>query len=987
MPVEKNRCLTVIVCPRLRFARNDTEVATLLSRCSMNGALGKVLLCFIASPRMTLSGGYGRWECSDINEVNLFFSIIYGCDDCDGKKFMGLGPQLAPQGMRLSCFEMKIIRLSVFLLAVSFACTARADNARFDLVGPKINVRVTRGGTTLPIAEVPNLRSGDKLWVKADLPASQKNHLLLIVAFLRGTTNEPPDDWFTEIDTWDKKRTREGTTITVPEGAEQAVMFVAPETGGDFKTLRSAVKGKPGLFIRANTDLNEASFEQQRIERYLAAMKTVPANDKKAIQDRSGKLATTLALRPNADCFKQPVEQQVTCLTQSSAPVLLDDGHGQTIAAAISTGPSSDFINAASATPVAGAGVYSAYVGAVVDLVHLVSTMRTAQFQYIPAIAFPNSETLNLKLNTPPSFVNPKSVIVIGLPAIQEAKLPPLRPQNENQVSCLLQPKMALLLEGAPLVFSTSFAHDMTLHLNRTGAPTDLPLKPDAFEGGLVVTKEEQRRSLEQVTKDENAAKHDTKLASNTDLTVTGTVKGYWGFDAFDGPTLTLQQVSGDGWKVVGNSQLMTGKDNHLTLRGDGTACVQQIALTNKNGKDVDVSFKPAEGASKGAEDAKNPLELAVSLKTVQPGDYSLAIKQYGSGDVSKVPLTAYTSDIRLDAVKLHRGDNVAVLTGEGLGNVVSVEIAGQTFVPSGPSNDEKAVQLEAKTGVSPGDGADATAKLKDGRTMNVKVVAAAARPGLTLVSVNATASQSNGSLPVALSAKSDIPLNGRLTFVVQTKDVFPRSQTIEVGTADGSVKTSLSLKENNLVLQDERTAIGMLDPLKAFGQSGFGKLQMRPVAADGTTGDWTPLGTLVRTPQVTAIRCTTTDAPTCTIEGNSLFLVQAFGADKDFAKAAEVPIGFADGTFAVPTPADGKTLYVKLRDDPTNVAMVTLPNPVEKITPPPPASAPVAAPTSSDGTGTQQPAPETPPNGQSPAPAATPDTQSGQPAPPPQNQ
>ncbi|QNI36174.1 hypothetical protein [Edaphobacter albus] len=878
---------------------------------------------------------------------------------------------------------MKIIRLSVFLLAVSFACIARADNARFDLVGPKISVRVTRAGTTLPIAEVPNLRAGDKLWVKADLPASQKNHLLLIVAFLRGTTNEPPDDWFTEIDTWDKKRTREGTTITVPEGAEQAVMFVAPETGGDFKTLRSAVKGKPGLFIRANADLNEASFEQQRIERYLAAMKTVPANDKKAIQDRSGKLATTLALRPNADCFKQPVEQQVTCLTQSSAPVLLDDGHGQTIASAISTGPSSDFINAASATPVAGAGVYSAYVGAVVDLVHLVSTMRTAQFQYIPAIAFPNSETLNLKLNTPPSFINPKSVIVIGLPAIQEAKLPPLRPQNENQVSCLLQPKMALLLEGAPLVFSTSFAHDMTLHLNRTGAQTDLPLKPDAFEGGLVVTKEEQRRSLEEAAKEESAAKDGTKLASSTDLTVTGTVKGYWGFDAFDGPTLTLQQVAGDGWKVVGNSQLMTGKDNHLTLRGEGTACVQQIALTNKNGKDVDVSFKPAEGTSKGAEDAKNPLELAVSLKTVQPGDYSLAIKQYGSGDVSKVPLTAYTSDIRLDAVKLHRGDNVAVLSGEGLENVVSVEIAGQTFMPSGPSNDEKTVQLEAKTGVSPKEGTEATAKLKDGRTMKVKVAAQAARPGLTLISVNATATPQDGALPVTLGAKSDIPLNGRLTFVVQTKDAFPRNQTIEVATADGALKTTLSLKENNLVLQDARTAIGMLVPAKAFGQSGFGKLQMRPVAADGTTGDWTPLGTLVRTPDVTAIQCTTEDAPTCTLEGNSLFLAQTFGADKDFAKTAEVPIGFADGTFAVPTPADGRTLYVKLRDDPANAATVVLPKPVAPAPPPPPATAPVAAPApASDGTRTPQPAPTVPPpSGENTT--TTPNPQGGQTTPP----
>ena len=217
--------------------------------------------------------------------------------------------------------------------------------------------------------------------------------------------------------------------------SQEALLFVAPETGGDFKTLRSAVKGKPGLFIRADADLNEASFEQQRIERYLAAMKTVPQDDPKAIQDHSAKLAATLALKPNADCFKQPVDQQVNCLTQSSAPVLLEDGHGQSIAEAVSTGPSSDFINAASYTQPAGAGLYSAYVGAVVDLVHLVGcyAQRSTSTSLDSAS---RKASLSLRLNAPPSFHKPESVIVIGLPAIQTAKLPPLHPHDPNQVAC-----------------------------------------------------------------------------------------------------------------------------------------------------------------------------------------------------------------------------------------------------------------------------------------------------------------------------------------------------------------------------------------------------------------------------------------------------------------------------------------------------------------------------------------------------------------------
>jgi len=843
-----------------------------------------------------------------------------------------------------------------------------ADAARFDLIGPKIDVRITRGSTTLPIAQVPSLQAGDKIWVKADLPSTQSNHLLLIIAFLRGTTNEPPDNWFTLIDTWDKKNI-EGTTIVVPQGAEEAIMFVAPQTGGDFKTLRSAVKTRPGLFIRADADLNEASFQQQRIEHYLAAMKGVSLDDPKAIQERSAKLAVTLALKPNADCFKQPVDQQVICLTQSSAPVLLDDGHGQTIAEALSNGPSSDFINQASYTAPAGGGLYSAYVGTIVDAIQLIASLRTAQYQYIPGLSFPEGQTLNLRLNMPPSFHKPQSVIVIGLPAIQKAILPPLKPHDPNQVACLLQPKMVLSLEGAPLVFATSFAHDLVLHLNRTGAVTDLPLEADPGSGGLVVAKEKKREPLkpnEPLKAAPTAAKSPAKIGASTDLTVTGTIRGYWGFDAFEGPTLTVQQVAGKEWKIVGNTQLLAGQDNKLTLTGNCTGCIQHIALSSEKAKDVDVTFKPDPD-----KDKKNTLALDVSLKTVQPGGYSLAIQQFGDANRDKVPLTAYTAGITVGDLKIHAGDNLATLSGEGLKNVSSVEIAKQTFTPASDSNDE-ILHLESKTGVSPAEGSEAIVKLKDGRTMNAKISASAARPSLKLVSIKSTPAEQPGALAVVLTNKSDIPLNGTVTFVVQTKDAFPRDEAIEVATANNAVHTKLSLADNTLVLQDANTAVAHLDPLKAFGQSAFGRLAIRPVQADGTTGEWIGLGTLVRTPKISAIHCTDANAPTCALNGDNLFLAQSFAAGKDFAKPTDVPTGFAESTFNVPTPTDGATLYLKLRDDPSNVATVTLPTPLHKPTEAAASSAPTAKP--------NPPAPpastaSAPANTATPSPTAAPST------------
>ncbi|WP_197413967.1 hypothetical protein [Terracidiphilus gabretensis] len=815
------------------------------------------------------------------------------------------------------------------------------DPVKFDLAGPKVDVQVERGGMKLPIAQVPNLLAGDKLRIKADLPSTQSNHLLLIVAFLRGTTNEPPEDWFHEIETWDKK-TAEGTVITVPQGAEQALMFIAPETGGDFKTLRGAVRGRPGLFIRADAGLNEATFEQQRIQRYLAAMKKVDSKDPKVIADRSSKLAVTLDLKPNPDCFKQPVEQQVICLTQGSVPVLLNDGHEMSVTEALSSGTAQDLASNASYTPQAGLGLYSAYVGVIVDVVHIVNLMKTAQYQYIPALSLPEGSTLNLKLNAPPSFLNPKSVIVIALPAVQAAKLPPLKPSNADEVSCLKNPKMVMAIEGAPLVFSTSLAHDMVLHLNRTGAAVDLPLEADADQGGLVVATDKERKPLDDVmAKANDAARPQGKMGSSTDLVITGTVEGFWGFDHFEGPTVNLQQVNGKDWKIAGDTKLMAGQDNKLTLIGNGTACVEHIALSPaqgaKDAKDVNVKYEPAK--EDGGKLQKDTLALSVSLKSVEPGGYSLGIKQFGDENLEHVSLTAYNANIKLDAFTIHAGDQTAVLTGKGLGSVVSLDLDGQTFTPAAGS-DEATAHLEAKAAVTPKDGDEAKVKLKDGRVLPVKVTAAAARPGLTLVSMNASQAEEGGTFKVVLSGKDEIPLHGKLTFVITTKDVFPRTQKIEVATANERAKTMLSLADNNLVLQDDHTAVVTLDPLKAFGQSAFGPLAMRPIAADGSMGDWTRLGILVRTPEISEIKCTTTDAATCAVSGKNLFLVQSFGAGKDFAKSADVPSGFAQDEFAVPTPADGVTLYLKLRDDPGAAAVVKLPTPIHSAS----ASAPVSA-------------------------------------------
>lgn len=851
-------------------------------------------------------------------------------------------------------------RVALLLAAGITLCASTFGQAagRFDLTGPKISVHVQRGNQSLPIALVPNLQSGDKLTVHADLPKTQSVHMILIVAFLRGSTNPPPDNWFTELKTWDKKFA-EGVTVAVPQEAQQALIFLAPETGGDFSTLKSAVMGRPGTFVRASQDLNEASFEQARIERYVQALQRVAAGTPEQLLDHSKKLAATLNLKPNDDCFKKPADQQLACLRQTGTQLLLDDGHGQTLAASLTTGASADLIGAVAVTPMAttsGVASYSAYVGTVIDVVRLMSGIHTAHFQYIPAIAFPDGEALNLRLNTAPSFHNPKSVIVVGLPAIQSSVAPPLHLQDPGHVSCLLQPNMVLPLEGAPLVFATSFAHDMRLHLNHgatINGKTDLPLRADAFEGGLVLTDEEGRRPLpvsapEARDPGQSGARpapalqqHETKASlvavvadKGGPMQVTGTLQGMWGFDSFSGVTVPLQRLPGGGWSAVERSDLFAGRENDLRLRADGTACTSAVAL-DQGGRDSTLKWKQG--------DRPNVLQVTVPLQKAAPGNLRLLVHQFGTSTVEKVSVTAYSDKTRLEAVRIHAGDSVANLSGTGLGGVDSVTIAGVEYKPApdqpadgktlrlAPTQTKSATgKVQAQFGTA-GESGTAEAKLADGRTLPVSYSVDTARPALDLLSKTVKADTGTG-LPLTLAGDNDIPLNAKITLALRSRfpDRFPRSEKVEVALADGSLKTTLSLADGSVVLQDSRTALAYLMPGKTFGPSAFGPIQARAVASDGTVGDWIPLGTLVRMPVITGVTCTRTaskDDPAdsgCQITGNDLFLLGSIAADSSFGNAAEVPLGFAGDSLPVPRPADNKTLYLKLRDDPDAVTTVT---------------------------------------------------------------
>lgn len=787
------------------------------------------------------------------------------------------------------------------------ASLAHADGAAFDLTGPRVEVKVTRGGKPLAISAVPNLQPGDRIWIHPDLPDGQSVRYLLIVAFLRGSTNPPPENWFTRAETWTKQVREEGIVVTVPKEAQQALLFLAPETSGGFNTLRGAVRGKPGVFVRASQDLEQASYDRTRLDKYLELVKETSDYDPKKLQERSTLLARTLNMKVDQQCFDKPTEQQAPCLMQNTDQLVLDDGHSQSMVAALTSGPSSDLIGAISTTPLAGGGAYSPYVGAVVDLAKLMGSFRTAEYQYIPALALSKGEDLNLRLNNPPSFRNPKSVIVVGLPAIEAAQLPPLRPVNQKDIFCLQKSPLVLPVVGAPLVFSTGIAHDFVLRLHdKSGTDVELPARPSASLGGFVID-----------THALAPGKLDTELS--------GMLRGQWGFESFDGPVFHLRNAHSTKWTIpdADQSALIVGREDTLHLQGECALCVEEVNIKDPQGKEAKAKWNPVKSEE---------LEVEVPLKQEDPGPVTIFVKQAGLAKPDEIVLHSYSEAAHLDRFAINAGDNQGVLKGTRLDEVDGFELKGIRFVPAKLSRSEQKDELRMAstdathaTALAPEEILVAHVALKDGRVLDLQTTVEPARPKVTLVSKNIQAGATSSA--IRLGNLDELPQGERMSFFLKTEvpEQFPRSEKIEVATTDESFDAKLSVDDGNLILQDAKSVLAVFDPLKSFGPSAFGPLRIRAVGADGTKGDWQALATLVRIPTVKEVRCPDAPDKPCKLSGSSLFLIDSVASDAAFTHNLPVPSGYVDSTLTVPRP-NGTLLYIKLRDDPTSVNTMVLP-------------------------------------------------------------
>ena len=815
---------------------------------------------------------------------------------------------------------VRILRGLWYAGAALGAAAVHADPAAFDLAGPNLELTITRGARSLPAAQVPNLAVGDRIHLRADLPKGQGAHYLLVATFLRGATNPPPDDWFTHCETWKSPCASDGITLTVPAGAQEVLVFLAPETGGDFRTLVNAVRGRPGAFVRTSQDLNQATLDRSRLEAYLAAIRRIDAQDPSQLKDAAPLLARSLAIKVDEKCLGRIAVLQAPCLAQGRESLILDDGHGASIAQQLTSGPASDLAMEASSTPQLRSGYYGPFIGSAFDIARILDSFHTAQYQYIPALITAHGAHVQLTLNSPPSFHNPKSVLVVALPPVEAPQFPPLHAVDPQEVLCARHDRLELPVDGAPLVFSGAYAHDVALRLTRRdGTVAEVPVRADAARGGFVADAE-------------------ALAPLDTSEPLRAALHGEWGFDPFTGPSFLFASARDQSWQLdpADGADLIVGRPATVHLRASSVSCLEELTLLDPAGKPQKVEWRKL---------SPREVEAKLPLQSTAPGEAYLVVRQYGLGEGQRLPLRTFTEAGHLESFAVHAGDTEGVLQGTRLD-----EVAGLTFedvefavgnLATSEGRDQLTMQSAPGHAVHPqkaGETLSAHVRLKDGRTQDVRVSVDAARPSATLITRSVSATGGGGNLSIHLAGEGELSLQAQLTFSLraQSPPAFGHADKVEVATAEGAASVMLGVADGGLVLQSARVAVATLEPRKVFDASAFGPLHFRRIVA-GVPGPWQALATLVRLPTLQTLDCPAAEPSACTLSGSDLFLLESVSADAGFGQPTRVPDGFTGATLRVPRPGpDG--LYVRLRDDPSVTSLIRVAANV-------PASPPTAAP------------------------------------------
>ncbi len=320
--------------------------------------------------------------------------------------------------------------------------------------------------------------------------------------------------------------------------------------------------------------------------------------------------------------------------------------------AELTSGASADLIGQISSTRLMGSGYYSAYVGAVVDVVRLMTSFHTAEYQYIPALALPKGDQLNLQLNAPPSFVKAEVRAGDWTSGDRGAAASTIaRSRYQGRRTACRTPRWccrrkALRWSSPPSSGTIGFCTPTASRAHRWIFRS----KPDAAKGGFVIDSHPQgRRSLRQ-----DIHSSPKPIWRSSDPRSVERCK-----DAgASTPSKARPFICGLLVRRIGRSPpadqtaLIAGRDDTVHLKSDQAVCVDDVTVQDAQGKKLKATHKLMK---------PDELQVDVALKDVAPGPLNMQVKQYGLSKPDEVSLHSYAEAGHLDTFTIDAGDHQGI--------------------------------------------------------------------------------------------------------------------------------------------------------------------------------------------------------------------------------------------------------------------------------------------------------------------------------------
>lgn len=797
-----------------------------------------------------------------------------------------------PEG-GVSLRPMPLLRTTLLVAAVAAASLASAQS----YVG-KISVNVVREGARLPIHQVPRLRKGDVLQIRA--PFDNRRASWSMIFLFTEPASQVTDAEIEEIDLQKKVGGKfnweETHEFTVPsDTATPLVLFFPKGDGNPSGNIRAYLK-KSVNDLKALTQAVEVeATRKNNLETFLKAVDSTPPDASPDDEQKLAEFAGDLRLSVSQEDLKTEsgrVRAGLSVFRQAheNGKMPAPEDLGRALAGALPK-------------------VQSEYLKIFGDVVSIFAsfTKRSTPVKtsFLPTVPTPVEDQISLAATEPINYSREKRSVMVYSPAPTQAEPTPLTIKPTAPTLYVSQGPVDVLVDAPAFLYTQPYGSSWSLKV-RSGTSglqvplTMLPGRGFSFDASLLAPAFKEGEMLEVA------------------------ITGRWGFDnaceeqpfrIVRSSPLVWSLAQTEAWKMVARTTPeieLSAADLNDIRHGS----VQSVSFEDAAGKVTPGQLLPS--ANPGA------VRVRFDLANAALGSGNLLIARTGLGQPDALRGVVLYPPVPDGLVATgFVGDPTLVLSGAGAGQVVALRIGTADFSPANAEPTPLFSGANALPEVSAG--AWAMATLKDGRVeVPVQLRLLPKRPVI------------EGSIRVSTLARPEGPTFALLPGAVSSRDTaevtivskdgrpFPVGTKIEFRPkAPVAAPATLTLDEQSpdLVFAPGRTSMKAVVKLGLIAKSMGGPFEYRVIGEFGGASEWqaAPVS-IVRLPSLLTPRLEGNDFR---LTGTGLIFVEKIFRDGGNGPAEE--IAFTKSSVPVTNgasveelvfaPPVGNAIYVKLLD------------------------------------------------------------------------